>query len=427
LLNAWDGVARLTARFRPAKPERSATATRLHRGAVRLARRVVDLATGHPTLAASRPVAHARHEARRPAVLARRRSAVRRQLAIRLTSERTVPVAVAVVVLLAGVLSVGPGVVQPVGAAENDSQAVRLAIGGAAAQLDPAELGALLGVDGADALGSYVDDGTLYKPVAVDTSIESASGMLRRYVVKSGDTLTGIASRFDVSMMTIWWANHLSSKDELHIGQVLVIPPVNGLVITVKAGDTLEGLATKYKVTADAILTANELSDPNLIIGQVLLMPGAKGAPIPTPKITVASSGGSHGTFRYVGGSWHWPVIGGGNYISQYFSSYHPAIDIAADYGTPEVAPLAGRVVWAGWKDGGGAYQVWISHGNGLYTAQLHMSAVLVKVGQVVSKGQQVGRVGMTGNATGPHDHFEVWIGYPWKSGSYRVNPLRYF
>jgi murein DD-endopeptidase MepM/ murein hydrolase activator NlpD len=84
-------------------------------------------------------------------------------------------------------------------------------------------------------------------------------------------------------------------------------------------------------------------------------------------------------------------------------------------------------VVYAGWKDNGGGYQVWISHGNGLYTASCHMSAVLVSVGQIVSRGQQVGRVGTSGWATGPHDHFEVWIGYPWQSSSYRVNPLRYY
>ncbi len=85
-----------------------------------------------------------------------------------------------------------------------------------------------------------VDDGTLYKPVAVDTSIQTSADMLRHYKVKEGDTLTGIASRFGVSMMTVWWANKLTSKDELKSGRELIIPPVSGLVVTVKAGDTLD-------------------------------------------------------------------------------------------------------------------------------------------------------------------------------------------
>ena len=163
------------------------------------------------------------------------------------------------------------------------------------------------------------------------------------------------------------------------------------------------------------------------------MLPGAKGAPMPTPKPTtrpVFGGGGNGGTGvapRYSGGSWAWPVVGGGNYISQYFHYGHYGVDIAADYGTPIVAPVAGHVIFAGWKSNGGGYQVWIQLGNGLYTAQYHMSAVTVSAGMDVAKGQRVGRIGMTGWASGPHCHFEVWVGYPWESGSYRVNPLRYY
>jgi murein DD-endopeptidase MepM/ murein hydrolase activator NlpD len=242
--------------------------------------------------------------------------------------------------------------------------------------------------------------------------------------------------------MTLWWANKLKSKDDLHVGQVLRIPPVSGLVVTVSATDTLEALAEKHDVKASRILALNDLEDPTLVVGQVLVIPGAKGAPIPTPKpkptperrTTSASNGGGGGgggarprTIRYTGGQFRWPVIGGGNYVSQYAHAGHVALDIAGDYGSPIVAAAGGRVVFAGWKSNGGGWQVWINHGGGMYTTYNHMAGVSVGNGQSVGRGQRVGRLGSSGWATGPHLHFEVWLGgAPW-SGGYQVNPMRYF
>ena len=99
--------------------------------------------------------------------------------------------------------------------------------------------------------GPFLEDGTLLKPVAVNTTVADGSNLVQTYKVKSGDTLVGIASAHGVSMMTLWWANKLSAKDDLKIGQELKIPPVNGLVVEVKASDTLASLATAHKVEAE--------------------------------------------------------------------------------------------------------------------------------------------------------------------------------
>jgi murein DD-endopeptidase MepM/ murein hydrolase activator NlpD len=180
------------------------------------------------------------------------------------------------------------------------------------------------------------------------------------------------------------------------------------------------------------ILAVNQIEDPNLIIGQTLILPDAAGAPIPTQKTSTryvshpTTSCNCTGPSNYSGGRFAWPVIGGNNYISQYFHYGHWAIDIAATYGSKVVAAAKGTVIFAGWKNNGGGYQVWISHGSNLYTTYNHMSAITVYAGQSVGRGQRVGRIGMTGDATGPHLHFEVWIGPIWNGGT-RQNPLRYF
>jgi murein DD-endopeptidase MepM/ murein hydrolase activator NlpD len=352
------------------------------------------------------------------------------------------PIVAALVVLGASVISFQPAAAaHSTGAVSGAGSDVRLAVGGGSSdQLDPAELAAISnpGAAGAYAAAapyeSYAEDGTVYKPVAVDTAIQDGKGLLQTYAVKSGDTLTGIANHFGVNMMTIWWANHLTSK-ALHVGQDLTIPPVDGLVVTVKDGDTLDSLATQYKIDAADILAVNQIEDPNLIIGQVLILADAAGAPIPTAapapvKRTTStrssSSCSSCGPVSYSGGAFAWPVVGGGNYISQYFHYGHYAIDIAATYGTKVVAAARGTVIFSGWKNNGGGWQVWISHGSGLYTTYNHMSALTVSGGQSVARGQQVGRVGQSGDATGPHLHFEVWIGPIWNGGT-RVNPLRYY
>ena len=83
----------------------------------------------------------------------------------------------------------------------------------------------------------------------------------------------------------------------------------------------------------------------------------------------------------------------------------------------------------AGWRSyTGGGNVVWIMHGAKLYSTYNHLSTWSVRVGQTVSAGQVIAHVGLTGVTTGPHLHFEVWLGYPWALGtdSDAVNPCAY-
>lgn len=455
---ASAGAQRPKDRSQHAHTMRATSASRFHRRSLALARALVARVTpapSGPTRAETRAIV-ASSDGPAAAGNGISRFAARP----RLRSERAVPVGAALILLAASVLSYAPTIGQganqggPVGPGGEP----RIAVGGVDA-LDfqpidgvsdesyaPIELAGLLGgrekvtlaapeafTGPGEALdGSFLEDGTLLKPIAVDTSVADSSELLRSYRVESGDTLVGIANKFDVSMMTVWWANKLTSKNDLKVGQTLVIPPVSGLVVTVAEGETLDSLAAKNGIGPDEILAVNELDDPTLVIGQTIILPGAHGAAIATPKPTprrVVTSGGGGGSVRppvtYSGGVFAWPVVGGNNYISQYFRYGHYGLDIAATYGSTVRAAAAGTVQFAGWRSNGGGYQVWIAHGSGLYTTYNHMSGVKVGTGQKVGKGQQVGRIGQSGYATGPHLHFEVWRGPIWDGGT-RVNPLKY-
>lgn len=123
----------------------------------------------------------------------------------------------------------------------------------------------------------------------------------------------------------------------------------------------------------------------------------------------------------------HWPVTDRMAYVSQGYWSGHRAYDLAAPLGT-EIVPIRnGKVVFAGWKSNCGGRQVWVNNGNGLYSAYYHMSSIQSWKGEIVTDSvTHLGRVGESGCATGSHLHVEVWRGYPWASGSYRVSPWTY-
>lgn len=154
--------------------------------------------------------------------------------------------------------------------------------------------------------------------------------------------------------------------------------------------------------------------------------PTPKPTPKPKPKPVVRVKPAPKPVLRTVsrGG---WPIARHRGYISQRYSLAHPALDIAGDGGLRVVPMRGGTVTFAGWKSNCGGYQVWVSHGNGLYSAYYHLSREVTRPGAHVTRGTTVlGYVGRTGCATGPHLHFEVWRGYPWRAGSRRVNPLLY-
>jgi LysM repeat protein len=278
-------------------------------------------------------------------------------------------------------------------------------------------------------------DGTVYN-VMQTVEIAPGSSDFQIYVVRGGDGLNKVAGRYGLKGATIYWANvkRLPNPASISIGLKLVIPPTDGITVTVAASSTLSGFASKYKVSVQSIMSANGMSDATLTAGQLLVIPVAQVPAIPTPKPAGGGGGGGGGGGTgWTGQRLLWPVPST-HTITQYFSSRHAAIDIGAPKGSPVVAAVRGTVIFAGWKLSGsagygGGLVVWISSGGKLYTTYNHLSAEFVHVGQVVAAGQRIGNVGATGNATGPHLHFEVWACYPWTGGTTACarNPMGYF
>ena len=131
---------------------------------------------------------------------------------------------------------------------------------------------------------------------------------------------------------------------------------------------------------------------------------------------------------QYIGGAMCWPSQASTRITSpfgwRYLSllggrNYHTGVDIGAAGGTNILAANSGKVIKAGWNNSYG-YMVMVDHGGGIVTLYAHSSKLLVKTGDVVTRGQAIALIGSTGMSTGNHLHFEVRV-----NGKYQ-NPLNY-
>ena len=379
MLNATVGVQRLMSRLRTDSGHRSAAAVTFQRRSLSIARAVRAGSTSRPRPSGERLVS--------------------------ITAVGLVAVAIALSNLGS---STAAG---PTGNTSGAGSEPRIALGGAVSGLDNAPQGGiddrfagggLTALAAADLIrsrarsvrrrhdrGPFSADGTLLKPVSVDTTVADGSRPppdLPRSLGRHADRHRLQVPRVDDDRVV---GEQPQEQGRPKIGQTLTIPPVNGVVVTVQTSDTLETLAARYRIDPADIIDTNQLNDPVLVVGQTLTIPGARSArrsprrsrrrrPSASPRRARRRAARAARPARpptYTGGKFAWPVAGG--YISQYFHYGHYAIDIAADYGDPGLAAAAGTVIFAGWKNNGGGYQVWIAHGSGLYTTYNHMSAVV--------------------------------------------------
>ena len=252
------------------------------------------------------------------------------------------------------------------------------------------------------------------------------------YRVSRGDSMFAIAESYKLEPETILWANYDVLQDDPHSlkpGQVLKIPPTNGIYYQWKENDTLETVANEFDASVDDILSFPgndiDLAEPKVASGTWMMIPGGKREFVQWLVPTVAS--GASGTSSTSQNACPPGAVGGGGFVwpadnhflsgNDYWSG-HLGIDIAADTGATIYAADSGVVTMAqGGYNYGYGNVIQIDHGNGYSTIYAHLSAYFVGVCQSVSAGQQIGTSGNTGNSQGAHLHFEV------RQGGGFINP----
>lgn len=277
--------------------------------------------------------------------------------------------------------------------------------------------------------------------------VQNGAGSVGVHTVSGGDTLYSIAGRYNVRMEDLKILNDLRPPYALEIGQRLKMPAPK--TYRMRYGDTLYFLSYMFDVDVEETARLNGIDDPLRVeVGRVLKLPPLrKSAPVvtttkqesvPVPegkpqqqeedkkkpvqvsrqqsKIHVDTPKRSSSKFLK-------PVDG------KVISSYGPkadglhndGINILASRGTPVRSAENGVVVYAGNGLKGSGNLVLVRHEDRWMTAYGHLEDIAIKSGDVVKRGQSIGRVGSSGAVNRPQLHFEV------RRGTEAINPVPYF
>lgn len=202
-----------------------------------------------------------------------------------------------------------------------------------------------------------------------------------------------------------------------------------GVIHVVQSGETLWRISQRYGVSVEDIKRANQIKDATQVaVGSRLWIPRIKGAPPPASEVPIEDEAFRAQRARVreqlrrdSGLAFAWPLQGRRNSsFGARGSGHHDGIDIGAEIGTPVRCAEAGRVIYSGSGLGDYGNVVIVKHTGPYSTVYAHNQTNLVKKGAFVEQGELIALVGKTGNATGPHLHFEI------RYNRDPVNPLLY-
>jgi len=225
---------------------------------------------------------------------------------------------------------------------------------------------------------------------------------VKEYTVRAGDTISGIARIFGLSMGTLLSANSIENARRLQAGKIIKIPDQDGIFYRVKKGDSFANIARKYHVPMQKILDKNNLSDTVLKENDVIFLPSVTMDPLQM-RLRLGE--------LFLHPLARGRLSSGFGYRPDPFTgvrTFHYGLDLVAAKGSPIIAASEGKVAYVGSDPGGYGNYLILWHNKEFQTLYGHMLRVLVRAGTVVKMGEKIGLVGNTGKSTGAHLHFSI-------------------
>lgn len=253
-----------------------------------------------------------------------------------------------------------------------------------------------------------------------------ALSRLIRHTIAPGETLEGLARRYNLIPATLMGMNPALRQGKAPTGTKIVIPPYNGIQVSVPPGQRLKDVAATYRVRPAVLYEVNGCqSSP-----QTVFVPGVNWSPVATPGTNPDRQNKGDRFTQYplpasvpvtLGYGWGVDPVTGE-------VAFHSGVDLDAPAGTPVMAVANGTVAFAG-KQGNYGNLVVVNHPGGRQTRYAQLSSISVSAGQTVEQGNSLGSVGSTGRANRPHLHFEIrlrsTVGWVAQDPSSYLGPIR--
>ncbi len=232
---------------------------------------------------------------------------------------------------------------------------------------------------------------------------QPALSRLKRHTVRLGETILSIAQRYQLLPESLISLNPPLKGSNPKPGQVILIPPFNGIQITAPTGATWPDLAKAYGIRADVLFEVNGC----VVRPTQVFIPGIARRPT-TPSKPDTYSGLPKRPLAAIapmGLDYGWQSAKN-DPNSRFF---HSGIDLLAPVGTPVLAAADGTIILVS-QEGPYGFLVVIDHGNGRQTRYAQLSRFSVQGGEKIRAGQAIGAVGTSGkpDISQPHLHFEV-------------------